>query len=562
MIWYKKSEVSDSKGGIGMKITGLFQRLNRLLIGSSILSCCILLSYAENPLTLGEFSAQVNACSFSPDGTRVIAASENGEVKIWDWASKTLRNQFTPEDGASVISASYSPDGSEMMTVVTIPGIYAPEALFWDASSLSLLRSFPLASAIASYSPDGSKILSNGDQGLVIHDAQTGGHLARLTPPEQPYVNFATYSPDGETIALQARTGISLWDAETHTLRAVLQGHRDPVADLAFSRSGDRLFSLDSRGVIISWNAVTGARLLNFPSPVQLARRLFSNPESEILYVLNANGEVASYDAVTGERRSGYMGIIDGRPFDQSYADIRFAGLHPTQPLIAAGDADGGVRIIDVSQQNDKSALIYNQATELIESNEFNAGDVESNGLVLYPGGFSGKPSGSIEFGEIPLAKPKRQPPAPSDGSGVKITVGPGQVMTFLASPYEALSQTSVSCFVKVEGGPPASKDLAISIGVVPDGSSEDLSLTTYSKTNAYFSDYRLITSICPFPLGMFRPLIQAANNSAAGTYTVYIDNLWVHELPNNNQTFRFVFEQSNRLLQRQYHDDPIPSAQ
>ncbi len=57
----------------------------------------------------------VTSAQFSPDGTRVVTASEDNTARLWDaWTGKPLGEAMTHQ--ADVLSAQFSPDGTRVVT--------------------------------------------------------------------------------------------------------------------------------------------------------------------------------------------------------------------------------------------------------------------------------------------------------------------------------------------------------------------------------------------------------------------------------------------------------------
>ncbi|MBI1389671.1 MAG: hypothetical protein GC154_14630 [bacterium] len=542
--------------------------LRRLIVATFALTLASLAASAVEPVTLADFPTYVRSCVFSPDGEKVIASDDAGLIQIWDWRSETLIHQFKSNVAGNDLNypgfaygATFTPNGAEIAfvspTAAVPPSTHTGNAVqFWDANTYQFLREFELGflnTKKLNFSPDSTKLVTEGEVDAGVYDVQTGTQLSRLQTSDQSDVIFARYSPSGDVIVTGQHTSIFVWDANTYQLITELQEQRGDIDDAVFSPSGDRLYTLGYDG-IIEWDMKSYSRLKFYPLGNSGGVNLFLDSRGNRICVFKYIGVFQWIELSTGE-----MVLYEHDPIQcgqRAWAE-QIVDIHPDGEHIVTGSEDGLLRIWDF-RAGQLPPNTPSQTVDLIDYNTFSGEDAASNGVVLFPGGFSGFPSGTIAFGEIDRPLPKRQPPAPSDGRGVKITVGPGEVMTFVDRPFTANSQTSVSCFVKVGQTPSQEKDLSISIGVIPDDGSNKLSIATYSELASYFTDYRLITSICAMNKGVFRPVVQVANGSSSETHTVYIDNLWVHALPTNSPVFRFSFEQTNSLLSRRYPDDPF----
>jgi eukaryotic-like serine/threonine-protein kinase len=133
---------------------------------------------------LGQFpekNPDINAATFSPDGTRAGTVGDNQSGRIWDARSgEPLTPSF--KHGGTLTCLEWSPDGRRVLTA----GL-SPEVKVWDAATgeLSLPPLVMKAKPVerARFSADGRFIVARSDEDLVrVWDAATGEAVTSLLP--------------------------------------------------------------------------------------------------------------------------------------------------------------------------------------------------------------------------------------------------------------------------------------------------------------------------------------------------------------------------------------------
>jgi WD40 repeat protein len=122
---------------------------------------------------LGSHSDRVSSCVFTPDGTRIVSASADRTLKIWDVASGTNLATLTGHT-LDVTHCVVSPDGRLIGSASLDTTLRT-----WDASSGAALRTFtghtgPLLSC--AFSPDG-QVIASTDGTLKLWEVATGNQL-------------------------------------------------------------------------------------------------------------------------------------------------------------------------------------------------------------------------------------------------------------------------------------------------------------------------------------------------------------------------------------------------
>lgn len=202
--------------------------------------------------TLKGHTSEIVFYSYSPNGDRIVSASRDKTVRIWDAATGAQLIVARHQHTELVNGAAFSPDGNAVVTAGEDGTLR-----IWDAAAGFLLKTLeghtePVNSA--AYSPDGKSIVSAGDDGTVrIWNAETGALLKTLKL-DTSWVHSAAYSPDGKTIAYGDHEEIVIWDVETGKRLKTLEGHTGHVEWVGYSPDGKTLGSASEDGTILIWD--------------------------------------------------------------------------------------------------------------------------------------------------------------------------------------------------------------------------------------------------------------------------------------------------------------------
>lgn len=205
----------------------------------------------------------VNDAVFSPDGTLVATGGEDHMVRLWDVATGQELQVLAGHKGR-VMSVAFSPDGQLLAS-----GGF--ELLLFDLTTGQPVGNFDDEIRRVAFSPDGTKLVTGDYDGLVqVWDAPTGRLLLDL-PGHEDAMDGLSFSPDGRLLASTGRDGlVKVWDIEillssdtrTGSELYTIRGHNSQVRDVAFSPDGMQLASASWDGTVILWDAATGGEIL------------------------------------------------------------------------------------------------------------------------------------------------------------------------------------------------------------------------------------------------------------------------------------------------------------
>jgi WD40 repeat protein len=337
----------------------------------------------------------VYSVAFSPDGKRIVSASNRGltslgakigkplpgEVKVWD--AQTGRETLTLKgDTAGVTAVAFSPDGKRLATassggVDTRGKPLRGDAKVWDArtgrqtlelkASESGWRSMPATrhwgqppnvmervqqdiralqggtlkgyirwTECVAFSPDGKRLVSTDwDLDFPAIDPDVfGGGAGKLA---------------GDLLPLPAGK-VRVWDAATGRQMLSLNGHTGHVNSLTFSPDGKRIVTGGRGqvqvlgkalfGEVRVWDAQTGEQTFEMRGHMGTVSGVAFSPDGKRIVSASHDKTVRVWDARTGKQ----MLVLTG------HADIvTSVAFSPDGKRIVSASRDHTVRVWDIS---------------------------------------------------------------------------------------------------------------------------------------------------------------------------------------------------------------------
>jgi WD40 repeat protein len=311
-------------------------------------------------------SGAISAAQFSPDGTRVVTASDDGTARVWD----VLSHQAVTgpcKHRAGIRFVQFSPDGNWIATASA-----ENTAIIWDAQNgKPLIEPLKHSGGVNSvdFSPDSSQIVTSSDDFTARVWGTKNGQPVGEPLRHNGKVSSVRFSPDGKKIVTASDDGTArVWDAKNG--QALIKPLRHD------SKVNSAHFSPDDRGIIVTasddgtariWDAKNGGLLtadLRHPSSVRSAQ--FS-PDGKRIVTLDIHGVVRVWDVQSGAALS--------EPFtlQNSEAPIAFAAeFSPDGRRIVVAYSDAA-RVWDIAPATSSEPDWFRRLVEMISGAHLNS---------------------------------------------------------------------------------------------------------------------------------------------------------------------------------------------
>jgi WD40 repeat protein len=291
--------------------------------------------YGEQ-LCLTGHTARVMGVAFSPDGRRLLSASNDGTVRLIDVSTRKLIHTLAHPCARSV---AFSPDGKK---AVSTGDQHDQTVRLWDLETGKELKRFagyrsPISGV--TFSADGKRVLFGvfSDKTMRLLDVESGKEIQRFEGHTEGVHGIALSADGKRSLSGSYDSTVRLWDNETGKELKRLEGHKGAVAAVAFSPDGKRAVAGGGGDYAIKlWDLETGKEIRRMEAPARVHALAFSKDGRRIASANYEGHTVSLWDAETGKELHRFAGHTSD-VYDVAFsADGRF---------LVSGGEDNTVRV-------------------------------------------------------------------------------------------------------------------------------------------------------------------------------------------------------------------------
>jgi WD40 repeat protein len=303
---------------------------------------------------------EISHTAFSPDGSRIVTASDDGTARLWDTAGAQLTVLRGHE--AAVLHTAFSPDGRRLITTSK-----DHTARLWDATGvqIAVLYGHEAAVLYATFSYNSTRVVTASADGTArLWDTVTGAQVAVLSGHAGPLF-VAAFSPDSSRIitgsggsGMRIGSGVihtaytaHLWDTDSGTQLAILPGHIGSVTHAAFSPDGGRVVTGSFDSGTRLWDATDGT-LIAFlgeklcPTGGHGVQLTTFSPDGRRIITAWQNGTVHLWDTLSNTR----LAMLHSYQITRNLAPCLVSHPSPYPEVVAAALSGDNRRLITAAE--------------------------------------------------------------------------------------------------------------------------------------------------------------------------------------------------------------------
>ncbi len=285
---------------------------------------------------------RVISISFSPDGQRIATVGKDQTARIWDLSGQQLTKMNWEQDRVNINTVRFSPDGQRLVGIVD-----GDTVRLWNLKGKQLAEWKPGGVGIPTFSPDGQRLATLGEEDNTIRLWDLSGKLLAEWKVESDEVGRLMFSPDGQQLATDGNSGtVGIWDLSGKHLA---QWKVEPysVESLSFSPDGQSFIGIVDNDKVRLWNLL-GKQLTEIKGQPGAFKAVSLSPDGQYLATGGYNGAVSIWN-LSGHKLTeivkGQQPVFDGITLSLDPGQVESVSFSPDEQRLATLEDDGKVQL-------------------------------------------------------------------------------------------------------------------------------------------------------------------------------------------------------------------------
>ncbi len=292
---------------------------------------------------LSDHESEVSSVAFSHDGRHLVTAESDVYLHVRDAATGARLHAIRMPEGARWPTVFFSPDDRAIIT-----SSHDQVVRTWHATSGALLGAvdvmpFGKLMEIAMH-PNGREIAASGSAGTVsiwAIDHDFGFRILEHPQGREETLNPSIYTLDGSKILTAGSKGtVTVWDAESGALASTFRvpGEAYSIAadrDGAHALVSGRLKAFFPPGI---WDTRTGKRLADVTGHTATIKNVNTSADGRTFGTASYDGSIGYFDTATGASR-GKLQLGNER--------LPAIAFHPDGAEVAVTTENGDLLLVD-----------------------------------------------------------------------------------------------------------------------------------------------------------------------------------------------------------------------
>lgn len=237
-------------------------------------------------------------------GNTLVSGDEDGWIRVWESGNQIVPVREFTKYGGPVRGMAAAPDGRRIAAATDDGNVG-----IWDATSgelLTLLAAHDGWVKDCWFGLDGAYLITCGGDTALRWWEPVSGRLIHSADEHPAWLWDCTVSPDGDRVAAACDDGSAylyrVSGAVDLSAPTVVDGHTGPVRACAFTSDGRSLVTGGDDGILRTWDAVTGAPVQSWAGHASTIWSIATTPTHDLIATVGEDGTIRLWltDAADG----------------------------------------------------------------------------------------------------------------------------------------------------------------------------------------------------------------------------------------------------------------------